>query len=103
MIRYEFVQPDDELQAGGSPMTAALWLDTRDPERSVEIEYEGDAPLVERVRVHILESYGTRGKMNDIKARPYDLIHAIDVSGQLADYEPRRTIDTVNWPDPNDT
>ncbi|MEQ8272753.1 MAG: hypothetical protein RMA76_44060 [Deltaproteobacteria bacterium] len=99
MIRYEFVQPTDELEDGQKPMTAALWLDTDRPEESVDFFYEGDVDLVVRIRDVLQESYGMRGSMNDIRARPEDLVHAIHVGRKLDDYEPRRTIDTVVWPE----
>lgn len=98
MIRYEFRQPDDELEGGTEPMTASLALDTDDPNALADIIYEGDSELIERVRVHLQESYGTRGSMDDLRTRPWDLLHAIHVSRQLDDYQPRRTVDTVEWP-----
>lgn len=103
MIRYEFVQPRDEQRDGAEPMTAALWLDTCDPEVPVDFTYEGHPELIERVRVHLQDSYGTHGSMNDVKASPWDLVHAIHVSRQLDDYEPRRTVDTVEWPEGKDS
>ncbi|MEQ9498730.1 MAG: hypothetical protein RIT81_17765 [Deltaproteobacteria bacterium] len=102
MIRYEFTQPSDELRDGEAPKTASLWLDAREPDQLVDVFYEGDAELIERIRGHLLDSYGTRGAMNDVKTRPNDLIHAVDVSRQLDDYEPRRSVDTVKWPKPDE-
>lgn len=102
MIRYDFVQPPDELIEGQPPMKASVRLDTDEPTEWTDMQYDGDPVLVERVRCHLQESYGTRGSMNDVKTRPYDLVHAIEVSRQLDDYDPRRTVDTVNWPKPNE-
>ena len=97
MIRYDFAQPSDELDEGADPMTASLALAADEPDQLADIVYEGHPELIARIRVHLLESYGMRGGMDDTRTRPEDLVHAIDVSRQLDDYEPRRSVDTVDW------
>lgn len=98
MIRYEFTQPADELENEAVAMKASLTLDTEDPEVWVDIRYDGAPELIERIRSHLQESCGLRARpMDDTRTRPCDLVHAIHGSGQLDDYEPRRTVDTVDW------